>query len=137
AQRRNPRPMCTMLIDIDHFKNINDRHGHPVGDRMIQHVATLIRGGLRASDVACRWGGEEFLVLLPDCSAEHAATIGEKLRHRIANTPLALDWDTLSVTVSVGMTVHRSGDTADQIFERTDRALYIAKNGGRDQLAQA
>ncbi|MEC5384634.1 sensor domain-containing diguanylate cyclase [Uliginosibacterium sp. H3] len=135
--RRNERPLCALLIDIDHFKAVNDRHGHLSGDRMIAHVAGLIRSNLRESDIACRWGGEEFLLLLRDCSLAHALVIADKLREQVIEQPLADAAGDIHVTVSAGISELRDEDTPETLVERADRALYAAKRAGRNCVESA
>lgn len=132
--RRMQRPASVLLMDIDHFKALNDRHGHLTGDRMIEHVARLIREGLRASDIACRWGGEEFLIVLKDCASADALERAESLRALLSASPLPLASAPLSVSVSVGVASYRTGDTAESMLDRADHALYEAKRAGRDRV---
>lgn len=134
--RRTQRPASVVLMDIDHFKALNDRHGHLTGDRMIEHVAGLIRSGLRASDLACRWGGEEFLVVLKDCGIEDALERAESLRVLLSANPLPFSAAPLAVTVSAGVACFRTGDTPETLVNRADHALYEAKRAGRDRVMQ-
>ncbi|HVI60398.1 MAG TPA: sensor domain-containing diguanylate cyclase [Luteimonas sp.] len=136
--RANPRAMQRLgagaytlaLVDIDHFKQVNDRHGHLLGDRALRAVAQVVAGGIREGDVAVRYGGEEFLLVLPDTPLAGAFEVAERIRG--AAMELALPF---ALTVSIGLA---SGDPAadepEQVFERADQALYRAKAGGRNRV---
>lgn len=130
--RRARQSLSAILFDIDHFKALNDRLGHLAGDRMIEHVSGLIRAGLCESDLACRWGGEEFLLVLHDCSEADALVLADTIRRRIADCPLSTIGEALAVTVSAGITTWRAEDTPETIVERADQALYAAKHAGRN-----
>jgi diguanylate cyclase (GGDEF)-like protein len=129
--RRYGHPLSLLLLDIDHFKRVNDRHGHEAGDEVLVVLAGLIRGEIRATDRLARWGGEEFVVLSPDVTLEGEAELAERLRAALA----AHDHASVGkVTASFGVTQHRPGETPDQLFARADEALYRAKEGGRDRV---
>jgi two-component system cell cycle response regulator len=139
---RPGRGVAVMMLDLDYFKAINDRHGHSVGDRVLALVARRLRTQLRGQDLLARMGGEEFLVALPD--ADHAAAVdcAERLRHVIGDTPFEIDgaFGQLSVTLSVGLALvppEDSGETPKSVIDRADRALYGAKSHGRDQVTLA
>ena len=125
--RRARSPLCVAIVDIDHFKAYNDTNGHLAGDEVLREAAMAWDGVLRAEDAIVRFGGEEFLVLLPDTSAEQACEVVERLR---AATPRAQ-------TCSAGLAAWDFVESADDLLGRADRALYLAKAGGRDQLAEA
>ncbi|MEB3352946.1 MAG: sensor domain-containing diguanylate cyclase [Cyanobacteriota bacterium] len=132
--RRSAQPLGLALMDIDHFKRINDRFGHPAGDGVIRQVADHIRNSTRGGDLLFRWGGEEFLLLLPRLDLEQARVLMERLGAAVAERvgpDLAED---LRVTLSIGITVWRDKDTLETVLERADRALYRAKDGGRNQV---
>jgi diguanylate cyclase (GGDEF)-like protein len=133
--RRTRQTLSVVLFDIDHFKRINDRHGHPVGDEVIRSVARLARGGVREGDVVARWGGEEFLVLLKGCTLEAALEIAEKIRKTIAQH----DFVTASepVTVSLGVAERTPDEPWEACIARSDRALYAAKDAGRNRVQAA
>jgi diguanylate cyclase (GGDEF)-like protein len=135
---RSGRVFSLAVVDIDHFKSVNDRFGHGVGDEVLRNLARHMPQALRATDVAARWGGEEFVVLLPD-SALGTARVGlERLRGRIAATPMAhLSGVPVRVTVSAGLTEHIAGETVQQTLERADGALYEAKSQGRNRTVIA
>ena len=129
-----------ILMDLDHFKAINDRHGHPVGDAVLQSVASSISGLCRKGDVACRIGGDELALLLPDCTAEVAAQRAQEIVERVRRDQLRLpDGRAVATSVSVGY-VHAPRSTAGdlrQLYAAADDALYLAKRRGRDQAAAA
>ena len=132
-------PLSLALLDIDHFKVVNDRHGHVAGDRALRHIAQIITETVRPCDWVGRWGGEEFLVVLSHTSLDDAAHIAERVRTQIANCPLRLsDGTELRLTVSIGVTstglpAEGAGDRED-LFQQADTALYAAKHAGRNQV---
>lgn len=128
---RSGTPCAVLMIDIDHFKRFNDRFGHPVGDEVLQHIAHRLREQLRAGNTLGRWGGEEFVVVAPQTELHEAQQLGERLRHAVRSEPAAGEH---TVTVSIGMTAYRPGDTPETLVARADRALYRAKQSGRDRL---
>jgi diguanylate cyclase (GGDEF)-like protein len=125
--------LSAVLFDVDHFKAVNDDHGHLAGDRILRQIADTVRSVLRESDIVTRWGGEEFLVLLKDCPLQQAAIIAEKLRHAIAEQNFALPSGTLSLTASLGVAEYECGESSTSFFGRADKALYSAKTGGRNR----
>lgn len=135
---RSGRGFSVAMVDIDHFKAVNDHYGHPVGDDVLRAFAQHAPQGLRSTDIVARWGGEEFVLLLPE-AALSAARIGvERLRGRIAATPMAhLSGVPIRVTVSVGLTEHIAGESVTQTLERADLALYEAKAQGRNRTVVA
>lgn len=123
------------LIDLDHFKSINDRFGHAVGDQFLQRFAAALRTSLHTREVFGRYGGEEFLVLFPDASLDQARQSAEKLRANLREQRLRVDDQDVSVTLSLGLASYESGDVLfDQIARRADIALYVAKTQGRDRI---
>jgi two-component system cell cycle response regulator len=135
------RPLSLMILDIDHFKKINDTYGHDIGDKVIQEIAGRIRNSVRGVDLACRYGGEEFLVAMPDTDSHFAAVVAERLREDVANHKIAFNAgrDELSVTMSIGIASTESGpkdDTAQKLIKRADEALYEAKSGGRNRVIE-
>ncbi len=124
---------CIAMVDIDYFKNINDNHGHQTGDLVLKTVGGVLNKTLRTGDIACRYGGEEFLLLLPRASAVSGRDVAERIRAKIA-TLADLPCE---VTVSVGVTDVRPTDNADSIIGRADAALYYAKENGRNQVVLA
>lgn len=130
--RRSGRPLSVLVIDVDHFKRINDRHGHDAGDQVLRTLASVFRQRLRESDVLARMGGEEFLVLLPDTTADAAMAIAEALRQLLATTPMA---HAEPITASMGVATLRGAmDTAAAMLRRGDEALYAAKGAGRNNV---
>ncbi|MCE3026910.1 GGDEF domain-containing protein [Salinicola sp. DM10] len=124
-----------LLADVDHFKRINDTYGHEVGDSVIVAVAARLRGAVRDGDVAVRWGGEEFLVLLPATDATAAQVIAERLRDAVIHTPVHADGHDIPVTLSIGIAEATSeGETLSAAIVSADRALYRAKRQGRDRV---
>lgn len=135
---RSRQPLSVALMDIDYFKKINDKHGHLIGDHVLKEIAAIARRSLRESDVICRWGGEEFLLLLKNCSLEKATSIAENLRSTIAANDFSRTTDLakgrLSLTVSMGVAECKSQESEDSVFERADVALYQAKENGRNSV---
>lgn len=134
---RESTPVSALMCDIDHFKRINDQFGHAMGDQVLARVADLLRAGLRRSDFAVRWGGEEFLLVLKKCDMAEARQIGEKLRQSIEHEVFTVGGQRVPITVSVGISTHEK----DRPFERTvscaDEALYMAKREGRNRVETA
>lgn len=126
-----------VLLDVDHFKKVNDTHGHAIGDRVLVHLSELLRGELRGDDQAFRIGGEEFVVLLAKCDERGAMATAERLRLRIAGTPLPMGNKYLPITSSFGVCLWGGGDSFDSILERADEALYECKRGGRNTVRSA
>ena len=126
------RPLSLLLLDIDHFKRFNDNHGHQAGDRALQKVARLLQCEVRKPFIACRHGGEEFAVIMPNSSAADATVLAERLRRELANM---VECDT-PLTLSIGLASLADGpfERPEQLFAAADEALYAAKRGGRDQL---
>ena len=140
---RQPRPLACIFVDIDHFKHINDDHGHQVGDRVLREIARRIKTHMRASDILARYGGEEFAVLLAGSEQRDAVEIAQRIRATVAAQPVPLaDGTELRVTLSAGVsalsnTPHGADRAvrARQLLDRADRALYAAKAGGRNRVA--
>lgn len=131
---RYRRPFSIVILDIDNFKRVNDEHGHLAGDRTLQAFAVVVRDNVRGADTVGRWGGEEFLVLCPETTAEEAAQLAERLRAATRATPFE---DGRRHTVSAGVAAFREGDDLDALLNRADAALYRAKNAGRDRVEMA
>lgn len=137
SRRRRERPIALVLVDVDHFKRVNDTHGHAVGDEVLREVATRLRQGLRDADLIARWGGEEFLLVLPATTLAQAEAIAERQRRAVAGRPVVLPTsaEPLVVTVSLGVSAIADGETTlDAALERADHALYRAKREGRDRV---
>ncbi|HEY2514448.1 MAG TPA: diguanylate cyclase, partial [Polyangiaceae bacterium] len=136
--RRHSRPLSVLLIDLDHFKSINDTFGHEDGDKVLKHVATTIRGVLRTEDTPCRYGGEEFVILLRESELEAAHFVGERLRTALQKAPIALgpQQESRVITFSGGIAGAHLGNQfdVDELVSRADQAMYRAKRAGRDRL---
>jgi len=130
------RDMALMILDIDHFKAVNDNHGHDVGDAVLREFAARLRRNIRGVDLACRFGGEEFVVLMPDTDTAQAEAVAERVRQAIAEKSFDVGTPRpLSVTVSVGVSIRESlSDTPEGMVKRADVALYRAKRGGRNRV---
>lgn len=135
--RRYNKPFSVLMLDIDHFKNVNDRYGHQAGDEILIAVADLVRLSVRPVDVACRYGGEELAVILPETTKEGARVVAERIRHTVEESLTATpQGDTIQVTVSIGLaTFPHDGDTGAQLIGAADRALYLAKQEGRNLVS--
>lgn len=133
--QRYSNPAALLMIDIDHFKRVNDRYGHAIGDSVLRHFAATARQVLRKVDLLGRLGGEEFAVLLPGTDPEGAQQLAERLRQTIASSPARTAVGSIGITVSIGITLFAPTDlTADAVLIRADRALYRAKSQGRNRL---
>ena len=124
-----------IMVDIDHFKKVNDSFGHDTGDQVIRAVATLIQRMSRASDVVARTGGEEFLLVLPDTSLEAARVLAERIRGAVGDHPLLIDQQRIAITVSLGVASAEGNVDLDELAQEADRAMYMAKRGGRNRVA--
>ncbi|TWF56615.1 PleD family two-component system response regulator [Neorhizobium alkalisoli] len=134
------RPLSVCITDIDRFKAVNDTYGHDAGDEVLKEFAMRIRSTVRGADLACRFGGEEFVVVMPDTDAEQAAAIAERLRDIIERTPFLIKSTgaKLSITASLGIACNLAGaETPEQLLKQADRALYEAKNSGRNKVVAA
>jgi diguanylate cyclase (GGDEF)-like protein len=137
---RNATALSLVVVDVDHFKKINDTWGHAVGDIVLAHLADILKKSLRTSDFAARYGGEEFVLLLPCTPRDGAALVAERVRAMVAEKPFPANDGTVSVNVSLGVaSIIGPGcrDAAAKFFERADAALYAAKNGGRNRVVCA
>jgi diguanylate cyclase (GGDEF)-like protein/PAS domain S-box-containing protein len=134
--RRTPRPTALILFDADHFKQINDRHGHPAGDAVLRQLGLALSSTFRQVDVVARVGGEEFAVLLPSSTLAGAAAVAERLRQLVAGHPVMCDGVPVACTVSAGIAAIDEGETIDldTLVKRADRALYAAKANGRNRV---
>ena len=135
---RNGLPLALFMIDVDHFKRFNDRHGHPAGDEVLRQVARLLGDGRRANDICARYGGEEFAIVLVDTNKLTAAQVAERLRQRMAEHPFTFGGISDHLTVSIGVAAFSDDATdAEGLIRVADAALYRAKEGGRDRVALA
>lgn len=130
-------PLCIIMADIDHFKSVNDTYGHLAGDGVLKEVAKRIKNSLRGFDMVGRYGGEEFLLVLNRADLQTARMVAERIRSRIAATPIDLPEALLDVTISMGVATVQPDEAVNSLVERADRALYNAKENGRNQVAVA
>jgi two-component system, cell cycle response regulator len=133
---RHQEPVCVLLLDLDHFKHVNDTYGHPAGDLVLQAFADRIRLGLRAGDIAGRWGGEEFLVVLPRTDLGGALDVAERIRAATAASSVTVGGRDIRVTVSGGCALGPS-DSVQALVELADQCLYRAKDAGRNRIVTA
>lgn len=138
--KRQKKPLCAMMIDVDFFKNVNDTYGHVVGDEVLKGIATLIRSQLRESDIASRYGGEEFSILLPYTQIEEAFGVAQRLRAAVEEHSIDIshvkdvEADKINITVSIGVNQYIDGDTPETLYGKADKALYKAKKHGRNKV---
>ncbi len=137
--RRSRQPVSFALLDLDHFKDINDRHGHPAGDHILRTVATLLTSQVRETDTIARVGGEEFALLMPDTDTGGARELCKRIRSRLSEFPLEILGNRPGLTISIGL--HTADDAAavqfEELYERADTAMYQAKNQGRNRVVVA
>jgi diguanylate cyclase (GGDEF)-like protein len=135
--QRYERAASILMVDSDSLKQVNDRFGHDAGNRMLQHVVKAMQGHLRATDVPARYGGDEFVVMLPDTPARGAQEVAERIRHAVDNAPFVTEAGRVACTVSIGIaSFPQDGRTLEALLARADRALYEAKEGGRNRVSQ-
>ena len=133
---RTNEPLAIIMIDIDHFKDINDRYGHVTGDMVLKEVARRLREGIRDYDLICRFGGEEFLVMTPDTDLHHATELAERLRGVVSETPICIEAvPPVVITISAGVTSLVERESVEAMISRADTALYHAKESGRNRVA--
>jgi two-component system cell cycle response regulator len=131
------KPLSLLILDIDYFKSINDSYGHDAGDDVLREFATRVRKSIRGIDLACRHGGEEFVIVMPETDMAVAGVVAERIRRRIASEPFAIQKGSgaIDVTISIGIAALQfADDTADAILKRADQALYRAKRDGRNRV---
>lgn len=136
---RHGSPMSLLMLDVDHFKNVNDTFGHAAGDLVLQAIGKLLRDSCRVYDIPGRYGGEEFCILLPETRLGNTNVVAERIRSRLATTELATGGTSIHVTVSIGIAGLDSPEDVDEVtpsalIDRADRALYTAKNRGRNRI---
>ncbi|BBH47813.1 sensor domain-containing diguanylate cyclase [Pseudomonas sp. KU43P] len=132
--QRECSPLVALLIDLDHFKALNDTHGHLAGDEVLRQFATVLQGSLRQSDILCRWGGEEFIVLLRETQGRQAIDVAQKIRRRTEQLTFSYDEKPLRLTTSIGLSSLQPGDSLHALLSRADHALYRAKQAGRNRV---
>jgi two-component system cell cycle response regulator len=137
---RASKPLAFLILDIDYFKSVNDGHGHDIGDEVLKEFANRISANVRGIDLACRYGGEEFVVVMPDTDMSLAFSIAERLRKSIETTPIVISRapGKLNITISIGIAATQGqNDTAEALLHRADQALYSAKRNGRNRVVTA
>jgi two-component system cell cycle response regulator len=140
SAEKSGKPLAFLILDIDYFKAVNDTYGHDIGDEVLREFASRIAANVRGIDLACRYGGEEFVVVMPDTDLEFAATVAERLRRSVETTPFAISRapNKLNVTISIGIAGSEGqDDDAEQLLHRADQALYRAKREGRNRVVAA
>lgn len=128
---RHQQEVGVLMLDIDHFKRVNDVEGHPAGDRVLQEFAARVLATVRVDDIVGRWGGEEFIVIAPQADMDGVLTLGERIRARVADEPIDLGDRTIAITVSIGCVIGRD---SDGLVDRADSALYRSKDEGRNRV---
>ncbi|PYC27457.1 GGDEF domain-containing protein [Aquipseudomonas alcaligenes] len=134
--QRELSPLSALLIDLDHFKQLNDTHGHLAGDQVLRGFAHSLQGNLRQSDIICRWGGEEFILLLKGTGSSTARQLAEKIRQQTEEQLFQFNGVNLRITTSIGLTELQGEDSLDRLIARADRALYRAKQSGRNRVCE-
>ena len=133
----NNKPLSLIIIDVDHFKSVNDTYGHDIGDQVLKQISEIIIKSIRSADLAARLGGEEFVVLMPETDAQQSSDAAERIRKTVANTPMKITHEKgeINKTVSIGVAfLNDMGDSGQALIKRADEALYAAKNGGRNKI---
>jgi diguanylate cyclase (GGDEF)-like protein len=133
--RRHGRPLSVIVLDLDHFKRINDSHGHSIGDAVLVAAARAIERDCRAGDIAARWGGEEFIVLMPETSGQQAWAMAERLLDSVRSIDLSLGGERLGVSASVGVAEWRGHDDLEELIREADAWMYASKRAGRDRVS--
>jgi two-component system, cell cycle response regulator len=133
---REASPLGVVIVDLDHFKNINDHHGHPAGDAVLREAARRMQSSVRQYDFVGRYGGEEFLILLTNCGEAESVSQAERLRKQLAQNDICFNGTSLRITASFGVTAALPGEawTAEGLIRKADEALYVAKNSGRNRV---
>jgi diguanylate cyclase (GGDEF)-like protein len=131
---RHGGQLSFIMADIDHFKLVNDNHGHEVGDRVLQEVARIFAQQCRKTDFPCRYGGEEFAIIVPDEKASDAAVLADRCRRKIAEADITVNNQTVVTTASFGVTDSTGVDSLESLMNLADKALYQAKNEGRNRV---
>ncbi|HEY5339036.1 MAG TPA: diguanylate cyclase, partial [Rhizomicrobium sp.] len=138
--QKSGKPLAFLIMDIDHFKSVNDTHGHDIGDEVLREFASRISANVRGIDLACRFGGEEFVVVMPDTDMDFATMVAERLRKSVETNPFVISRapGRLDITISIGIAASLGdADTAEALLHRADQALYRAKREGRNRVVLA
>jgi diguanylate cyclase (GGDEF)-like protein len=130
---RKGSTVAIILLDIDHFKLINDRYGHIGGDYVLAYAAKMIKNSIRAADFVCRWGGEEFLIVVKDCDTRSLLSLAEKVRCSLQTQPIFYKGQEVHITASLGAAIAHQGESIEHVIERADKAMYLAKEQGRNK----
>jgi len=136
VSQRYRQPLSVMMFDLDHFKKVNDTYGHQVGDQVLRLTTQVVGGGLRSADIIGRYGGEEFIVLLPMTTAQQAFALAERIRNEVAQVVVETEKGSVSVTISIGvvaMDETSPAESVESLFRRADEAMYGAKQSGRNR----
>lgn len=134
---RHGGDLSLLLVDADHFKQVNDRFGHDCGDHVLCHISRSLAHIVRAEDSVCRWGGEEFLVLLPEAGIEEAKAVAERIRGQVEGSPADTPQGPVSITITLGVACAKEGERFEQLVRRADAALYAGKASGRNRVVEA
>lgn len=133
--KRRGVPLSIIVLDVDHFKNINDTYGHTIGDVVLRAIAHILREGVREYDIICRYGGEEFIVITPETAIQQAHELAERLVKQVSISPIKVEAaSSITITISAGVTQLLEGDSIEMLISRADRALYHSKEKGRNQV---
>lgn len=132
--KRRENNLSAIMFDIDYFKEVNDTYGHPTGDVVLKSLSQTITHSIRESDILFRWGGEEFLIILPECDLNKAIEIAEKIRQVVESQNIIFAGKSLSITISIGVATMINDETAENLVNRVDKALYVAKEKGRNRV---
>ncbi|WP_088547043.1 sensor domain-containing diguanylate cyclase [Paenibacillus aquistagni] len=127
------QPFSLFILDIDHFKRVNDTYGHQIGDDVLERLGSILKSQARKEDIAARYGGEEFVLLLPQVDRDESTEMAENLRHIVACSI----WETASITVSIGIATYTQDDTSTSLLKKADKALYLSKEMGRNRVTHA
>ena len=137
SAKRSDKCLSAIAVDIDFFKNINDTYGHDGGDVVLEEIGKLLASHARSGDICCRFGGEEFIIALPDTESENAIQIAERIRREIAEMQIAFDSRTINLTSSFGVATHCGAIDVDYLLKDADKALYKAKETGRNKVCHS
>ena len=132
--QRHKESVCLLSLDIDHFREVNDKHGHQGGDEILRQIGHVIADTVRSCDIAARFGGEEFIILAPNTNLDQAQIFGERIRKAIAEASFSYQEKAVKVTTSIGIALHRTGENLDKLCHRAEECLKQAKRNGRNTI---